>query len=243
MADSSSFNMKKRGAASEGVELVEENGLKRRSCSSSPLPTGSGHDTTQAGALIEQLRWNFMTDKLRELEYEIEKRISHSINSPSCGDETEGREREREVLRDGLIKEKLPEWENEFRETVMKELDRIAQLQLKPPPPNPLSYQYERGSGSGTWKLRLHFCNQIASIMYPKDEIKGIDDNPLRLEIRDAYYNTIIDTGLLSSAPFQIFLFEEENDSKRSPDFVPADKLRELMSFKAIQICTYLFTA
>lgn len=36
----------------------------------------------------------------------------------SCGDETEGREREREVLRDGLIKEKLPEWENEFRETV-----------------------------------------------------------------------------------------------------------------------------
>ncbi|XP_011659784.1 calmodulin-binding protein 60 A isoform X2 [Cucumis sativus] len=101
--------------------------------------------------------------------------------------------------------------------------------------PQTLSNQHEGGPGSGTWKLRLRFCNKIANVMYHKDKIKAIDEEPLKFEICDAYHNTIIPTGLLLSAPVQFFLFQQQNDSKTLPTLVSADKLIELMSFNVLQ--------
>ncbi|XP_008450594.2 uncharacterized protein LOC103492137 isoform X1 [Cucumis melo] len=201
--DPSSSNTKKRGCSNEAEE-VQDHGSKR-SCT---LPNG-----TQAGDLIRDLYESFMAGKVQELKLEMERRMPNTINNSLSGeDEIQARE-----IVDGLIKEKRAKWESEFRQLLINELDEIAMRQLKPLPPTPR-------------KFKLCFGNEIKDTMYHKDEIKSIDNEVLKIEICDAYSNTVISNDSISFAMVELFLKEAGSDTP-----ISREKTMELISFNHLQ--------
>ncbi|KGN66504.2 hypothetical protein Csa_007037 [Cucumis sativus] len=252
-------NTKKRSVSSEEEAQEVQNGSKRICPDSSPLPTSFGVLTSRCSEVIwKEHGPQILLQVLKEMEKKQTFAGLYSLpTSPSCyGPDSTPLELAIGVVVNRFIVKEGPTLEHESRQQVSKELNEIAYNQTSSTNIKgrrlanerrrgkkahaarhwrSRSNQHEGGPGSGTWKLRLRFCNKIANVMYHKDKIKAIDEEPLKFEICDAYHNTIIPTGLLLSAPVQFFLFQQQNDSKTLPTLVSADKLIELMSFNVLQ--------
>ncbi|KAL0558307.1 hypothetical protein IC582_002864 [Cucumis melo] len=154
----------------------------------------------------------FMAGAMQECMLKIGKMMTNTTSNSLSGEDEQAKE-----IADGLIKENWTRWESEFRPSVSSGVGVIANCQLQPLP-------------STAKKFKLCFRNEIKGTMYHKDEIKSKDNEVLKIEICDAYSNTVISNDSISFALVELFLKEA-----RSGTPIPREKTVELISSDHLQ--------